>query len=106
VLTEMYRRNIWTDAKTVNLVVEACRHPSQKILIAALKFFEGQDEAAEAAAMEGDESDDDADPADREASMKSRTQVSKEDVFKAYKTVRELFTVLLCVCFFRQKRSQ
>jgi len=97
VLTEMYRRNIWTDAKTVNLVVEACRHPSQKILIAALKFFEGQDEAAEAAAMEGDESDDDADPADREASMKSRTQVSKEDVFKAYKTVRELFTVLLCV---------
>ena len=27
VLTEMYRRNIWTDAKTVNLVVEACKHP-------------------------------------------------------------------------------
>lgn len=87
-LTEMYRRNIWTDAKTVNLVIEACKHPSPKILIAALKFFEGQDEAAEAAAAEGDDSDSDADPADKEALVKSRTQVSKEDVFKAYKTVR------------------
>jgi len=90
VLTEMYRRNIWTDAKTVNLVVEACKHPSQKILVAALKFFEGQDEAAEAAAEAGDESDSDADPADKEANMRARTQVSNQDVFKAYKTVRAL----------------
>jgi len=88
VLTEMYRRNIWTDAKTVNLVVEACKHPSQKILVAALKFFEGQDEAAEAAAEAGDESDSDDDPSVRDAEIKSRSQVSKEDVFKAYKTVR------------------
>jgi len=88
VLTEMYRRNIWTDAKTVNLVVEACKHPSQKILIAALKFFEGQDEAAEAAAEAGDGSDSDDDPSTHESEIKSRTQVSKEDVFKAYKTVR------------------
>ena len=88
VLTEMYRRNIWTDAKSVNLVVEACRHPSQKILVAALKFFEGQDEAAEAAAAAGDESDSDDDPQTREADIRARTIVSKEDVFKAYKTVR------------------
>jgi hypothetical protein len=97
-LTELYRRNIWTDAKTVNLVVEACKHPSQKILVAALKFFEGQDEAAEAAAEAGDESDSDDDPKSRDAEIKSRSQVSKEDIFKAYKTVR--VTVGFFLCFF------
>ena len=47
-----------------------------------------QDEAAEAAAEAGDGSDSDDDPSTRESEIKSRTQVSKEDVFKAYKTVR------------------
>lgn len=100
VLTDMYRRNIWTDAKTVNLVAEACKHPSQKILVAALKFFEGQDEAAEAAAEAGDESDSDDDPDDRDRAIKSRTQVSKEDVFKAYKTVRVFICSRLFFVFF------
>ncbi|ACO63536.1 predicted protein [Micromonas commoda] len=63
VITELYRRNVWSDARTVNLVADACRHPSPKILVAALKFFLGQDEAAEAAAEAGDDSDDDDDDA-------------------------------------------
>ena len=53
VITDLYRRNVWSDARTVNLAADACRHPSPKILVAALKFFLGQDEAAEAAAAEG-----------------------------------------------------
>ena len=44
-MTELYRRNIWNDAKSVNLVVEACYHEHPKILVAGLKFFLGQDEA-------------------------------------------------------------
>jgi hypothetical protein len=47
VLTELYRRNVWTDARTVNVIASACFHTSHGLLIAALKFFLGQDEKSE-----------------------------------------------------------
>lgn len=87
VLTELYRRNVWNDARTVNLVAEATKHASPKILVAALKFFLGQDEAAEAAAEAGDEdSDNDEDTPKTGAGTKAGTSsgVSKEDVYRAY----------------------
>jgi protein SDA1 len=92
VITELYRRNIWSDARTVNLVADACRHKSPKILVAALKFFLGQDEAAEAAAEAGDDSDDD-DDVDKPktgvgTAAGTSSGVSKEDVYKAYNKAR------------------
>ena len=87
VLTELYRRNVWTDARAVNLVAEATKHASPKILVASLKFFLGQDEAAEAAAEAGDEdSEDDEDTPKTGAGTKAGTSsgVSKEDVYRAY----------------------
>ena len=87
VITDLYRRNVWSDARTVNLAADACRH-SPKILVAALKFFLGQDEAAEAAAAEGDEdSDDEGENAPKMGEgTKAGTSsgVSKEDVYRAY----------------------
>jgi len=47
VLTELYRRNVWTDARTVNVIASACFHTSHGLLIAALKFFLGQDAKSE-----------------------------------------------------------
>ena len=88
VITDLYRRNVWSDARTVNLAADACRHPSPKILVAALKFFLGQDEAAEAAAAEGDEDSDD--EGENKPKMGEGTKagtssgVSKEDVYRAY----------------------
>ena len=95
VITELYRRNVWSDARTVNLVADACRHPSPKILVAALKFFLGQDEAAEAAAEAGDDSDDDDDDAPKPktgvgTAAGTSSGVSKEDVYKAYNKVSEV----------------
>ena len=87
VLTELYRRNVWTDARTVNLVADATKHASPKILVAALKFFLGQDEAAEAAAEAGEEdSDEDEDKPKMGTGTKAGTSsgVSKEDVYRAY----------------------
>lgn len=43
VMVELYRRNIWRDAKTVNVITTACFSKVTKILVAALKFFLGQD---------------------------------------------------------------
>lgn len=44
VMIELYRRNIWNDAKTVNVITTACFSKNTKILVAALTFFLGKDE--------------------------------------------------------------
>ncbi|XP_006871636.1 PREDICTED: protein SDA1 homolog isoform X2 [Chrysochloris asiatica] len=44
VMIELYRRNIWNDAKTVNVITTACFSNVTKILVAALTFFLGKDE--------------------------------------------------------------
>ncbi|XP_004647491.1 protein SDA1 homolog [Octodon degus] len=44
VMIELYRRNIWNDAKTVNVITTACFSSITKILVAALTFFLGKDE--------------------------------------------------------------
>ncbi|KAG2465802.1 EPHA5 protein, partial [Polypterus senegalus] len=44
VMIELYTRNIWNDAKTVNVITTACFSKVTKILVAALKFFLGKDE--------------------------------------------------------------
>uniref|UniRef100_A0A8D2NT30 Protein SDA1 n=1 Tax=Zosterops lateralis melanops TaxID=1220523 RepID=A0A8D2NT30_ZOSLA len=44
VMVELYRRNIWNDAKTVNVITTACFSKVTKVLVASLKFFLGKDE--------------------------------------------------------------
>ncbi|NXX30746.1 SDA1 protein, partial [Nicator chloris] len=44
VMIELYRRNIWNDAKTVNVITTACFSKVTKVLVASLKFFLGKDE--------------------------------------------------------------
>lgn len=43
ILVELYRKNIWNDAKTVNVIVTACYSKITKVLVTALKFFLGSD---------------------------------------------------------------
>ncbi|KAG7499171.1 SDA1-like [Solea senegalensis] len=44
VMAELYKRNIWNDAKTVNVITTACFSKVTKIVVAGLKFFLGKDE--------------------------------------------------------------
>ncbi|TKS84338.1 SDA1 -like protein [Collichthys lucidus] len=44
VMTELYKRNIWNDAKTVNVITTACFSKVTKVLVAGLKFFLGKDD--------------------------------------------------------------
>lgn len=78
VLTEMWRRHVWRDARTVNVIASATFHPSPRIMLAALKFFLGQD------AQEGDGSDDE-DEGHNPDSKTLPTAPTKEDIYKAYK---------------------
>jgi protein SDA1 len=38
-MIELYKRKIWNDEKTVNVISEACFHDNHKIIVAACKFF-------------------------------------------------------------------
>lgn len=39
VMIELYKRRVWNDEKTVNVIAEACVHENPKIVVAACKFF-------------------------------------------------------------------
>lgn len=54
VLTEMWRRHVWRDARTVNVIAAACQHKSSSVMLASLKFFLGQDTAEAEKAGEGE----------------------------------------------------
>lgn len=38
-MIELYKRRIWNDDKTVNVIAEACLHSNPKVASAAMKFF-------------------------------------------------------------------
>lgn len=65
VMIELYRRNVWRDAKTVNVITTACFSKVTKILVAALKFFLGQD---------SEKPDDESDSDNDEQSKKKEVQ--------------------------------
>ncbi|KAL4422877.1 hypothetical protein ABPG75_009074 [Micractinium tetrahymenae] len=75
VLTEMWRRHVWRDVKTVNVIAAAALHKSSRIMLASLKFFLGQD-AAEAEKGDGSDSDDEERP--------GAQGPSREDVYSAF----------------------
>ena len=38
-MIELYKRQIWNDEKTVNVIAEACMNSNPKIVVSACKFF-------------------------------------------------------------------
>jgi protein SDA1 len=38
-MIELYKRKIWNDEKTVNVIAEGCLHDNPKVIAAAAKFF-------------------------------------------------------------------
>jgi protein SDA1 len=41
ILAELYRRRIWTDARTVNVLGSACVNKATRVMVAAINFFMG-----------------------------------------------------------------
>ncbi|XP_065183405.1 protein SDA1 homolog [Sycon ciliatum] len=44
VMVELYKKHVWRDAKTVNVIVTACLSPTAKLLATAVRFFLGVDD--------------------------------------------------------------
>lgn len=75
--TDMWRRQIWRDAKTANAIALAIFHPSSRVMLGALKFFLGQDSHS----GEGSDSESDSDD---DAGHTMAVQPSKEQMYKAF----------------------
>lgn len=43
IMIELYKKNIWNDAKTVNVIASGCFSKIVKVMVASLKFFLGKD---------------------------------------------------------------
>lgn len=42
ILAELYRRRVWTDSRTVNVIASACTSSTTRVVVAALQFFLGK----------------------------------------------------------------
>lgn len=69
VMVELYKRRIWNDEKTVNVIAEACLNSNPKIVVSACKFFLILDYDYESD-QDGDSSDDEG--GDKIALLKQR----------------------------------
>ncbi|XP_032786649.2 protein SDA1 homolog [Daphnia magna] len=47
VMIDLYKKNIWNDQKTVNVIATACLSKTTKVMVTALQFFMGSDEKQE-----------------------------------------------------------
>ena len=86
VCAELWRRQIWRDARTVNVIAAATAHKSTNVMLAALKFFLGQDLAGEL---------DDADGEDAEDHVAGPT---KADVYRTYHKVL-YYPIITCLSY-------
>ncbi|KAF5307831.1 hypothetical protein FQR65_LT18331 [Abscondita terminalis] len=53
IMIELYKKNVWNDAKTVNIIATGCFSKITKVMVGSLKFFLGKD----ADEKESDDSD-------------------------------------------------
>jgi protein SDA1 len=61
VMIELYRRRVWTDARTVNVIATALLSPRTKLLVTALKFFLGLTGQIDDGGSDNDDDDDSSD---------------------------------------------
>lgn len=85
---ELWRRGIWDDSRTVELMTQACLHPDAKVVISGVKFFLGADKEREAE-FEENSDDDDLDP----EALRHKMQVNKKNSKRSKKLDAALKTM-------------
>ncbi|KAL2099698.1 hypothetical protein ACEWY4_004092 [Coilia grayii] len=90
VMVELYKRNIWNNAKTVNVITTACFSKVTKILVAGLKFFLGKDEDEK---KDSDSESENEGPTSRDLMVRyntgKKTSKNKKKMEKAMKVLKK-----------------
>ena len=88
IMTELYHKSVWRDAKTVNAMVQACFSPVVKNMVTALKFFLGSDDVDDS----GSDSEDEAEPVITSKNIKNASMANRvnKKTAKRQKQVKRL----------------
>lgn len=87
IMVELYKKNIWNDAKTVNVLANVgCFSKATKVMVASLKFFLGTDEDDE-----GSDSDSDKEPDLKAAMLATRVTKKTKKRAKQLDNVKKLY---------------
>ncbi|XP_015187551.1 PREDICTED: protein SDA1 homolog [Polistes dominula] len=85
VMIELYRKNVWNDAKTVNIIATGCFSKITKVVVTCLKFFMGSDEV-----NDSDSSDSDDEPNIKEVMMANKVNKKTKKREKMLKKAKQL----------------
>lgn len=89
IMMELYKKNVWNDAKTVNVIATiGCFSKTTKVMVAALKFFLGRDEDDEE--NSGSESDNN-EPDLKSAMMANKVSKKTKKRTKQLENVKKLY---------------
>lgn len=87
IMIELYKKNIWNDAKTVNVIATVgCFSKVTKVMVASLKFFLGTDEDDK----ESDNSDSDNEPDLKTAMLSNRVNKKTKKRQKQLDNIKKL----------------
>lgn len=88
IMMELYKKNIWNDSKTVNVIATVgCFSKITKVLVASLKFFLGSDEDDESSNSESDDNEPDL----KAAVMANRVSKKTKKRTKQLENVKKLY---------------
>uniref|UniRef100_A0A1B6LCF6 Protein SDA1 n=1 Tax=Graphocephala atropunctata TaxID=36148 RepID=A0A1B6LCF6_9HEMI len=86
IMIELYKKNIWNDTKTVNVISTACFSKVTKVVVTALKFFVSSDNPKE----DEENSDSDDEPNTKEVAMANKVNKKTRKREKQLKKVKQL----------------
>lgn len=88
IMVELYKKNVWNDAKTVNVIATVgCFSKVTKVMVASLKFFLGHDEDEESENSDSDNNEPDL----KAAIMANRVSKKTKKRSKQLENVKKLF---------------
>jgi protein SDA1 len=91
IMTELYRKNVWNDAKTVNVISSiGCFSKITKVMVASIKFFLGTDEDDEDGDSDNSDSDNNT-PDLKGAMMANRVSKKTKKRAKQLENVKKLY---------------
>lgn len=93
IMIELYNKNIWNDAKTVNVIATlGCFSKVTKVMVASMKFFLGTD-TENKEADDNDSSDSDDEPNIKEVMMANKVNKKTKKREKQLKKAKQLLVV-------------
>lgn len=96
IMIELYNKNVWNDAKTVNVIATGCFSKFTKVLVASLKFFLGTDEEEDS----DSDSDSDNEPNIKEVMMANKVNKKTKKREKQLKKAKQVFVASFLFFFF------